>query len=83
MIELRQKGIADEVIDDVLSALDEEKLAFRAAQKQSHKFAQLEWPDFRQKMIAFLARRGFNYGVAGPTVKKLWEDMQSTQNAVK
>jgi regulatory protein len=82
-LELRQKGIADEVVEDVLDNLDEDALAYQAALKQSGKYSQLEWLDFRQKMGAFLARRGFHYGVAGPVLKKVWAEMQSTQEIEK
>jgi regulatory protein len=71
-LELRQKGIMDEVIETVLRDLDEDKLAYRAAHKQARKYRRLEWPDYRKKMTAFLARRGFNYGTAAPVVEKVW-----------
>ena len=82
-LELRQKGIADEVIEDVLDNLDEDALAYQAALKQSGKYNQLEWLDFRQKMGAFLARRGFHYGIAGPILKKVWAEMQSSHETEK
>ncbi len=76
-VELRQKGIGDEAIDEVLRDLDEDNLAYQAALKQSRKYEGLEWNDFRQKMSAFLARRGFNYGVAKPVVEQVWSKMQT------
>ena len=72
--ELRQKGIANEIIADALTDIDEENLAYQAAVKQVRKYRQLEWQEFRQKMIAFLARRGFSYGVAAPAVQKIWSE---------
>ena len=82
-VELRQKGIAPEVIDTALQNLDEADFAFRAALKQSRKYDQLEWPDFRRKLNAFLARRGFNYEIAGPIVKKVWAEIQSAHEPEK
>jgi regulatory protein len=76
-IELRQKGIADETIDEALRDLDEEPLAYQAALKQSRRYAGLEWMAFRQKMSAFLARRGFNYEVAKPVIEQVWAEMQT------
>jgi SOS response regulatory protein OraA/RecX len=37
----------------------------------------LEWQTFRQKMSAFLARRGFNYEVAKPVIDQVWAEMQA------
>lgn len=76
-MELRQKGIADEAIEAALRELDEEPLAYQAALKQSRKYAGLEWKAFRQKMSAFLARRGFNYEVAKPVIEQVWSEMQT------
>ncbi len=74
--ELRQKGIGDEAIDEALFDLDEDSLAYQAALKQSRKYEGLEWQIFRQKMGAFLTRRGFNYGVAKPVIEQVWSEMQ-------
>ena len=49
---------------------------YQAALKQSRKYTGLEWTEFRQKMGAFLARRGFNYGVAAPVIEQVWSEMQ-------
>jgi regulatory protein len=73
-MELRKKGINDEVIDPSLEDLDEEELAYRAASKQIRKYRNLEWPDYRKKMSGFLARRGFDYGIISIIIKKVWEE---------
>ena len=77
VMELRQKGIVDETIDEVLCDLDEDNLAYQAALKQSRKYQGLEWMAFRKKMSAFLARRGFNYGVAKPVIEQVWSEIQT------
>ena len=71
--ELRQKGIARETIEAALQNLDEDALAYQAAVKQARKYENLEWADFRRKMNAFLARRGFNYETAKSAVEHVWE----------
>jgi regulatory protein len=71
--ELRQKGIARETIETALQNLDEDALAYQAAVKQARKYENLEWADFRRKMNAFLARRGFNYETAKSAVEHVWE----------
>lgn len=72
--ELRQKGIPEDVIRTNLNELDEEQLAYTAAQKQAKKYIALQWPDFRKKMYSFLARRGFSYEVSVPVVARVWQE---------
>jgi regulatory protein len=75
--ELRQKGIGEEAIEEALSGLEEDNLAYRAALKQSRKYEGLDWQPFRRKMGAFLARRGFSYGVAKPVIERVWSEMRT------
>jgi regulatory protein len=77
-LELRQKGINDEVIQKTLEeTTDEESLAYQAAEKAARRWSQLEWQEFRVKLVQFLARRGFSYGTAAPIVRRIWEEMHS------
>jgi regulatory protein len=73
-MEMRQKGISEETIEDALEDIDEESLAYRAAKKQARKYRATDWEEFRRKLGAFLARRGFNYDISSTTVKKVWEE---------
>ncbi|RLD05698.1 MAG: hypothetical protein DRI32_03815 [Chloroflexi bacterium] len=80
-IELRQKGITDEIIESTLDTLvDEETLAYQAGLKKAKKLARYEWQDFRKKLAAFLARRGFNYGIISPLLPQLWEEVKADEN---
>lgn len=78
-MELRQKGISDEIIAESLKDLDEEELALKAARKQARKYKQLEWAEFRKKLTGFLARRGFNYGTIAEVTPKVWDEISSQQ----
>lgn len=65
-MELRQKGVNPEEIDEILSHVDEEDLlegAVKAAQKAA-RGKDLSNPSDRQKIIAALARRGFDFSTA-------------------
>lgn len=75
--ELRQKGISSELIDEALHDLDEDELAYQAARKQSRRYQGLDFQDFRKKMSAFLARRGFSYGIAKPVIEQVWSEIQT------
>jgi regulatory protein len=73
-LELRQKGLDDEHIEEALAELDEDELAYRAALKQARKLQGLPKPDFRHKLAGFLARRGFSYAVIEPVLERVWQD---------
>jgi regulatory protein len=76
--ELRQKGVASEVIGEQLAeGVDEEGGAQAFALRQAHRFAKLDRPTFRQKLWAALARRGFDFAVIGPAVDAAWDALQS------
>ncbi len=70
--ELRQKGIAPQIVDQALFAIDEEALAYEAARKRAHT---LSPEDFRRKLSAYLARRGFPYPVIRETVERLHDEL--------
>jgi regulatory protein len=71
-LELRQKGVADGVIDEVLDCVDDGFLARKAARLQARKYRYLEREEFRKKMIAYLSRRGFNYGISAEIAEETW-----------
>jgi regulatory protein len=73
-LELKRKGIAVEVIDEVLDGSDEDGAAYRAAQKKARLLSQEDYDVFRRKLGAFLRRRGFSYEVANHAVERLWRD---------
>jgi regulatory protein len=73
-MELRQKGIADETIENAIAGVDEEELAYQAGLKQSGKWKDLDWQDFRKKLYEFLLRRGFNYDVISEVARKIWDE---------
>lgn len=78
--ELRQKGIAEEVIIETLAEIiEDEELAYKAGLKQSRKLKNLEWPDFRRRLGGFLARRGFSYDVVAPVVDRIWAEQLSDE----
>ena len=81
MMELRQKGIHEEIILETLENQDEDKLAYQAARKQHRKIMGLTWEEYRKKMLAFLARRGFPYRTAAPVVEQIWSENRSTDES--
>jgi len=75
--ELRQKGIANDIIDAVLSDLDAEDSAYRAAQAQARRLRGTARREFENKLGAFLQRRGFSYGQARTATRRLMEEIDA------
>ena len=73
--ELRQKGVSDDVIENVLADIDEDELAWRAIEAKLRQWKHLDEPDFKKKALGFLSRRGFNYEVARQAVERAWESI--------
>ena len=78
-MELRQKGIDDESMQLALQDMDDEALAYQAAQKRATRFKELEWNEFRKKLSGFLARRGFSYSVISPVVTQIWNETRAEE----
>ncbi len=80
-LELRQKGVAEDVIQNTLSENpEEEALAYRAASRYVRRLEGLEWQMFRNRLSAFLARRGFSYGTISSVVRRAWLDVKPTED---
>ena len=73
-MELRQKGLAEQAVSSAIEQVDDEALAYQAAQKRLARLKGLEWQEFRKKLSDFLARRGFSYSVIAPVVTRLWNE---------
>jgi regulatory protein len=72
--ELMQKGVAKEVIDEVMevqtSPENEYSLAQEALVKKERLFKGLEGNELKQKTLQFLLRRGFSYETAKDVVEE-------------
>lgn len=71
--ELRQKGVADAVINIVLADLDGDAEAYRAAEVRAHRYKGKTQAEFKHKVGQFLARRGFDYRTSEGVLAQLIE----------
>jgi regulatory protein len=78
--ELRQKGVADGIIEHSLESVDENKSAMEAAERVVHRFARLDKQTFWRRLMGHLQRRGFSYGVSRRVVEHLWEQVSGEQD---
>jgi len=78
--ELMQKGIERDVIEAVLPADEEEASpALAIARRRAAALAGQDYPRFRQKLSAYLLRRGFDYEVVSDIVSRVWREQQTGQ----
>lgn len=69
--ELRSKGIASDVIEEALADLSADETAYAAVRKSAARWFELDPGALRQKVHAFLARRGFDYETIRTTTERL------------
>lgn len=69
--ELRQKGVADSIIEQTLDEYDERRAAFKVAQDQARRLGNLPQDVMRRKLYSRMARRGFSYEVINEAMETL------------
>ncbi|TAK29372.1 MAG: hypothetical protein EPO21_21580 [Chloroflexota bacterium] len=82
-MELRQKGIDRDVIEDVVDDEQDDEHAYTAARKKAQQLRALPYPDFRQRLGSYLARRGFDYDVISDVVQRLWREREGSAEDVE
>jgi regulatory protein len=73
--ELREKGLESGIIDEALATLDTHENAYQAALPKARRLGGQGKQAFRQKLGAFLARRGFDYDAARAVTDRLIEEL--------
>ncbi len=79
--ELRQKGISENIISDVLAGVDVDDAAYRAALPQVRRLRGSSRRDFQQKIGGLLQRRGFSYDAARTVLRQLQEELDASDPA--
>ncbi|HRX02953.1 MAG: RecX family transcriptional regulator [Anaerolineae bacterium] len=74
--ELREKGISQEIIAQVLSEIDQDASAQHAAEAYARRLQHLDERSFRQKLGNHLLRRGFAHSVVWKVVDQMWQQQQ-------
>jgi len=73
-LELRQKGVAQEIIDRVAAEVNDEDSAYRAAIAKARRLSTADYESFSRRLGEYLKRRGFSYGLIKPTVERVWQE---------
>ncbi len=82
-MELKRKGLTAEVIEEVISAIDEKDSAYRAAQSKARRLTAMDYQVFKQRLGGYLGRRGFNYGIIKEITEKVWQEKTTLEAAHK
>lgn len=78
--ELRRKGVAHEIIDEVLEDFDVDDAARKAVEAGARRLSREAPEDFRRKLKAYMARRGFSYGLIKPLIEEKLEKRRAEDN---
>jgi regulatory protein len=73
-MELRQKGIDGDIIQETVSGEDDSDGAYRAAVVKARSLPRTDYGSFERRLGDFLRRRGFGYGVIKPVIQRVWEE---------
>jgi len=77
-LEMRRKGVADDIIDQVIDTIDDDDSAYRAALSKARSLPRSDYQGFRRRLGGYLKRRGFGYGVINHTVERIWQEQLSS-----
>jgi regulatory protein len=72
-LELKQKGVAEDIIDQAVAEINDEDSAYRAAVGKARTLPRADYHVFRRRLGEYLKRRGFGYGVITRTVERVWQ----------
>jgi len=73
-LELKRKGVADDIIAQVAGDIDDGDSAYRAALGKARSLPTADYDSFRQRLAGYLKRRGFSYGVINQAVEQVWRE---------
>lgn len=77
--ELRQKGVSQAIIAQVLSDIDHDASALRAGQDYARRLQHLDQRTFRQKLGSHLLRRGFAHEITWQVVDQIWQEQHADE----
>ena len=75
-LELKRKGVAEDIIDQVTDAVDDDDSAYRAALSKARSLLLSDRQDFCRRLGGYLKRRGFGYRVIKHTTERVWQELR-------
>jgi len=80
-LELRRKGVADEIAERTTGDVDDQAGAYEAALKKAYSLKNLEYDKFQKRLFSFLHNRGFAYQIIRSTIDKVWAELEQEKTA--
>ena len=74
-LELRRKGVASHIIEQVVDTIDDDDNAYRAALSKARNLPLSDYLNFRRRLGVYLKQRGFSYEVINHTVGRIWQEV--------
>ncbi len=73
-LELQRKGLDGDIIEQIISEVDDSDSAYRAALRKARRLSPSDYQVFRRRLGEHLGRRGFGYDVINETVARVWKE---------
>jgi len=73
-LELRRKGLDSDIVEQVVSEVDDSDSAYRAAVNRARRLSPSDYQDFRRRLGQHLGRRGFSYNIINETIERVWKE---------
>jgi regulatory protein len=73
-LELKRKGLNSDIIEQLVSEVDDSDSAYRAALSRVRRLPLADHQDFRRRLGEHLGRRGFSYDVINETIERVWKE---------
>jgi regulatory protein len=81
-LELRRKGVAGDVIEQVVDNIDDNASAYQAALGKARSLPLSDYYSFRRRLGEYLRRRGFSYGVINHVIGRIWQELGGSEDSV-
>ncbi len=78
-LELRRKGVSEDIVSAVVNDSGDGAAAYRAAQTRADRLAVSDHEAFRRRLGDFLRRRGFGYEIINQTTSRLWRERSNAE----
>ena len=78
-LELRQKGVSSDIIEQVISTISDDYNAYQVAVSYAYRRPLSDYENFHRRLGGYLKRRGFSYGVIKETSERLWQEIGDQQ----
>jgi regulatory protein len=76
-LELRHKGLSNDIIEQVTREIDDSESAYRAALSKTRRLSGVSYQDFRRRLGSYLGRRGFGYDIIKETTNTVWKELKN------